>query len=342
MQTLGSTGADFRMAITEFKDFPVSPYGDPGDFPYRANSPFSSTPSVILGGINMLFASGGADWPESTLSGVMGAINGQGIGAWRSGSNKSIVVMTDAPPHDPEPFTGYTRASVAAAALAGGISVSPFGRTGTMKATSNSVVATAAETPIKIYGVVVGNDFQALAALSDLANATGGKVWVTSYNTSDIANAILEAIGEISEGGEEPPPPPPPTNNPPNVSGAVADPSQVWPPNNKMIEMRIANVTDPDGDSVTIRITGITQDEPVNNNDNGNGKIDGAGVGTSMAQIRAERGGNGNGRVYAISFTATDSRGASRSGSVNVCVPHDHGGNTECTDDGQSFTSTEP
>lgn len=338
MTTLGSNGADFRMAITEFKDFPVSPYGGSGDFPYRANSPFSNTPSVILGGINMLVASGGGNWPESALSGVMGAINGQGIGAWRSGSNKSIVVMTDAPPHDPEPFTGYTRASVAAAALAGGITVAPFSR-GAVTTSSDSVTAMAtAETPIKIYGVVVGGDFGAYNALTYLANATGGKVWQTSYNPTDIAAAILEAIGEIG-GGEEPPPP---ANRPPDVSGATADPSQLWSPNNKLVDVRITNVSDPDGDAVTINITGITQDEPVNNGENGKGEPDGAGTGTSVAQVRAERDGSGNGRVYAISFTASDGRGGSSSGTVVVCVPHDQGRNTVCTDDGQSFISTEP
>jgi len=30
-----------------------------------------------------------------------------------------------------------------------------------------------------------------------------------------------------------------------------------------MVDVRILNVKDPDGDSVTIKITGITQDEPV-------------------------------------------------------------------------------
>lgn len=339
MTTLGSSGADFRIAITEFKDFPVWPYGSTGDFPYRANSPFSNTPSVILGGINMLSASGGGDWPESKLSGVMGAINANGITAWRSGSKKAIVVMTDAPPHNPEPFTGYTIASVTAAAQAGGVTI-PALSTPFQPATL-AAAAAATETPIRIYGVVVGGDWEAHYYLSQLATATGGKVWATSYNTGDIAEAILEAIGEISEGGGPGDPPPPPGNQAPNVSAAIADPSQLWPANNKMVDVNITNVTDPDGDSVTISITGITQDESVNHHENGK-EVDGEGIGTSTARVRAERNGYANGRVYVISFTATDSRGASASGSVTVCVPHDQGGNTVCTDDGQSFTSTEP
>jgi hypothetical protein len=37
---------------------------------------------------------------------------------WRDGVTKAVLVMGDAPPHDPEPVTHYTRKSVAAAAIA--------------------------------------------------------------------------------------------------------------------------------------------------------------------------------------------------------------------------------
>lgn len=325
---LATAEADFRIAITEFKDFPHYPYGWNEDYPYLGLSQFSKEQSVIDGGISELQAWGGANWPESSLSGIMGAINAEGIGEWRSGAKKSIIVMTDAPPHDPEPFTGHTRASVIAAARAGGIVIRPeparFARVA-----GNAEVA---ETPIAIYAVIVGNDFQAYSAMSALASATGGKVFVTSYDTDNIAEAILDAITEIS--GEEPPPPS--GNRPPNVSAAIADPSQLWPVNRKLVPVRITNVSDPDGDAVTIQVTGITQDEPLGR------EADADGVGTATARVRAARDGKGNGRVYAISFTATDARGASSSGKVTVCVPHDQGGNTVCTDDGPSYVSTIP
>ena len=108
-----------------------------------------------------------------------------------------------------------------------------------------------------------------------------------------------------------------------------------------MSDIQIKNVTDLDGDAVTITVTGITQDEPVSANGNGH-DFDGSGVGTATAHVRATRDGDGNGRVYRVSFRATDARGASSSGSVTVCVPHDQGGNDTCTDDGQAFDSTNP
>ena len=137
-------------------------------------------------------------------------------------------------------------------------------------------------------------------------------------------------------------------NQPPDCSAAAASLGEIWPPNHKMVNVDILDVTDPEGDPVTITITGITQDEPVEDAGDGNFEPDGAGVSTSTAQVRAERqggkgkgkGGSGNGRVYEISFIATDDKGATCPGQVSVCVPHDQGkkGGT-CIDDGQNYNS---
>lgn len=107
-------------------------------------------------------------------------------------------------------------------------------------------------------------------------------------------------------------------------------PSQaLWPPNHKFVPIRVLGVTDPDGDPVTIAITGIAQDEPLDTKGDGrteaDGRIDGA-----TAWVRAERTGvkaiPGDGRVYEISFTASDGRaGGTCSGSILVGVPHDQG-----------------
>jgi hypothetical protein len=110
-----------------------------------------------------------------------------------------------------------------------------------------------------------------------------------------------------------------------------------------MVDVNILNVTDPDDDPVTITITKITQDEPVNTVGDGNFEPDGGGLGTSTAQVRAERAGTpkvpGNGRVYEISFTASDGRGGDCSGSVKVCIPHDQRRGHSCVDDGQKYNS---
>ena len=58
-------------------------------------------------------------------------------------------------------------------------------------------------------------------------------------------------------------------------------------------------------------------------------------------QVRAERAGTGNGRVYHVSFVASDGQGGTCSGTVAVCVPHDQSPPT-CVDDGPAYDSTEP
>jgi len=128
--------------------------------------------------------------------------------------------------------------------------------------------------------------------------------------------------------------------HPPDCSGAVASVSKIWPPNHKWVDIEILGVVDPDGDPVTITITGITQDEPVSSQGSGNTVPDGDGIDTSVARVRAERSGLGNGRVYEIFFDADDGKGGVCSGSVNVCVPHDAGNGHECADDGQLYDST--
>jgi len=127
-------------------------------------------------------------------------------------------------------------------------------------------------------------------------------------------------------------------NSPPDCSGAVASVARLWPPNHRLERVSISGVTDPDGDPVTISVTGITQDEPVDSIGDGNTCPDGVIDPDGTAWIRAERQGPGNGRVYAISFTATDPSGAACNGRVTVCVPR-KGGHGSCIDDGHAFNS---
>jgi hypothetical protein len=131
-------------------------------------------------------------------------------------------------------------------------------------------------------------------------------------------------------------------NEPPDCSQSSASIAELWPPNHKYVDIEIMGVTDPDGDPVTITIDAITQDEEVNAKGKGDGNTapDGTGIGTDTASVRAERQGKGNGRVYEISFTAVDDKGAECSGAVQVCVPHDQRPGHVCVDDGQNYDST--
>jgi hypothetical protein len=140
---------------------------------------------------------------------------------------------------------------------------------------------------------------------------------------------------------------PPPTggdgsSGPPDCSQATPSVSVIWPPNHKMVPVQINGITDPGGLQVTVSITGIMQDEPVDARDEGRSWVDGNGVGTPTAFVRAARSRHGTGRIYFISFTATDTSSQSCSGTVEVFVPHeiDQGSNPVYT--GKLFDSTAP
>lgn len=127
-------------------------------------------------------------------------------------------------------------------------------------------------------------------------------------------------------------------NQPPDCGSASPSVDVLWPPNHKLTAVEVLGVTDPDGDPVTITIQGITQDEPVDGLGSGDTAPDGQGVGTSVAEVRAERSGTGDGRVYAISFAASDGKGGTCTGQVQVGVPHSQ--DDTAVDSGQSYDST--
>ena len=131
----------------------------------------------------------------------------------------------------------------------------------------------------------------------------------TSAGSNDYALDDLEVTG--------------PANQPPDCSNAAPSESPLWPPNHKFVRINVTGVTDSDGDTISINIDSIFQDEPVNGKGDGNTSPDGRGVGTDTAEVRAERAGRGNGRVYEIGYTADDSNGGTCTGSVFVGVPHD-------------------
>ena len=112
----------------------------------------------------------------------------------------------------------------------------------------------------------------------------------------------------------------------PICTAATTGLGDLWPPNHKLVEGQIAGVTDPDGDPITLAVTGIQQDEPVNGAADGNTAPDATiGAGGSFS-VRAERAGTEDGRVYAIAFRATDGLGGQCTATLfATVVPHDQG-----------------
>ncbi|MDP1769391.1 MAG: hypothetical protein Q8L74_11385 [Nitrospirota bacterium] len=132
-----------------------------------------------------------------------------------------------------------------------------------------------------------------------------------------------------------------PVSAPPVCRDAQAFPAVLWSPKHQFVPIVVMGVTDPDGDAVTITVTSVTQDEPVNGQGDGNTSPD-AVIQAGAVSVRAERSGKGNGRVYQVSFRAEDGKGESCSGAVRVGVPHSLGKGLTAIDDGQVYDSTIP
>ncbi len=118
-------------------------------------------------------------------------------------------------------------------------------------------------------------------------------------------------------------------NHAPDCSGAVARLERDWPPNHQLVPLEISGILDPDDDALSIRVVAITQDEPLQGDDQTcpDAVIDAGG----NASIRLERlaaGRGGNGRVYHVDFEAGDGRETCH-GSVEVCVPLIRGGSCD-------------
>lgn len=118
----------------------------------------------------------------------------------------------------------------------------------------------------------------------------------------------------------------------------MASKSPLWPPNGKFDEVRVTGVVDPDGDPVTLKITGLFQDERPTTGEEGSTCPDAVEGQNGWVRIRRERSGQGDGRVYHIRFRARDLKEAVCEGEVTVCVPHDQAADG-CVDQGALFNS---
>jgi len=109
---------------------------------------------------------------------------------------------------------------------------------------------------------------------------------------------------------------------PPQINATVA-PDKLWPPNHEYVEVK-ANVTANDISDPLPKITlvSVASNEPDNGIGDGNTLIDFVIVNDFTFNIREERAGSGSGRIYTITYKATDASGNYAVTSVTVTVAH--------------------
>jgi hypothetical protein len=113
----------------------------------------------------------------------------------------------------------------------------------------------------------------------------------------------------------------------------TTDPGSLWPANHGLMPVQITwqvgDACNPAG--VVVRLLSVTSSEP----DDAAGNLDGAttsdvqgadtGVADSTLLLRAERDGGGSGRIYTLTYGATDAAGNGTTALATVTVPHDLG-----------------
>jgi predicted extracellular nuclease len=108
----------------------------------------------------------------------------------------------------------------------------------------------------------------------------------------------------------------------PPVITATATPSTLWPPNHQQVPVNVSvTVTDDAGNAIAPTLVSAVSNEPDNGLGDGDTPGDVVMVDSFNFLLRAERAGGGEGRIYTITYSATDSCGNTATTSTTVSVP---------------------
>lgn len=187
-----------RVGLVTYRDFPQRPFGDPGDYVARTDHPLTDDTNSVVRAIRNIVVEGGGDGPEAVYSALAHTIEARdGLGPWREAPVKrTIILMGDAPPHDPEPFTNLTQPDIdrlAAGSSAGGSIQAQFQGAG---AGSNGMVSVRGSdgATVDIYTIGIGDypteSFRAIAA------ANRGE-YFSAARATNVVGAILAAVDQL-------------------------------------------------------------------------------------------------------------------------------------------------
>ena len=160
-QTIQMMSRSARFSLISYQDHPIQ--GDnPADYPAKTHLSFTSDIDQFITAVNGLELGYGGDWPESVYSGTMAGLDQ----AWRPGVRKLMIIIGDAPAHDPEPITNYTWQQVAQRAYD--------------------------IDPVEIYAIDAGRSALADSTITLLTTQSGGTV--IPATSSDIPQAVINSV----------------------------------------------------------------------------------------------------------------------------------------------------
>ncbi len=193
LNALEDSGADFRIAIVDYRDF-AERTGDYDDYPYCVQLDFTNDYDAIIDAIYSLDLGYGGDDDETVCSAL---IDGLSELSWRKGAGKAAILMGDAAALDPEPYTGYTVEDAANFLYFHNIDYKEEMRS-ISRAVSGEIGG-----PVTLFTIATSED--SIADFEYLASETGGKSYVAleSEEIPEIIDDIIEELPEVVEDEEQ-------------------------------------------------------------------------------------------------------------------------------------------
>ncbi|HRA19785.1 MAG TPA: VWA domain-containing protein [Anaerolineae bacterium] len=96
---------DIQFAVVDFRDYPLEPFGESGDWPYRLRQSVTGDRSAVVAAIAATSANQGGDAPEAYSRTLHEAVADGSIG-WRPDARRFVVMFGDDVPHDDDLNTG--------------------------------------------------------------------------------------------------------------------------------------------------------------------------------------------------------------------------------------------
>ena len=185
---LSEKSSNYRVAFVDYRDFYERTY-DSDDYPAKVQLPFSDDDDVIYNAIYALDLGYGGDSNETVYSGIMTAL---GLD-WRPNATRVIILMGDAQPLDPEPYTGYTYDSIVKALYYADVSIDA-------ENSDRRVLGDAEDSEISVYSLFTSDSYSGYDSFFDsIATDTGGML-TNVENADEVADAISDSIDMIEVG----------------------------------------------------------------------------------------------------------------------------------------------
>ena len=248
---------------------------------------------VIRSWVGGLFPSGGGNCPESSLQALE---RGRQLLTDEERSRQMILV-TDASPNagDIDGLIADLRAD--------GIVVHTL------------LTGDCVSGPVEGVRAQTTGPLSARVVFSRISAETGGQYfYLPGARQEDFQAALTEIFEAVANE---------PSDTEPPVLTLTADPTILWPPNHKMVEIDVEAVAMDNADpNPQVEFVEVQVNEPDDIQGSGNTQGD-VEISDGRLFVRAERSGTGQRRVYSIIYKATDAAGNSTHETVEVVVPHD-------------------